>query len=113
MITKDITKDLKELKINGENIDFSEASVRLIENTTKVSVNITESNNVIDWVWEVTVKVHYQSGFNKREAIEVCMVTKDNEIFEGNAILDFVVIEMSSDMYVEELFINGIGIGTL
>ncbi|MGM1447554.1 hypothetical protein ACS2BO_27295 [Bacillus cereus group sp. BceL305] len=109
MITKAITKNLKELKINGENIDFSEASVRLIENTVKVPVNVTESTNVIEWGWGMAVKVHYQSNLNPGQTFDVRMVTKNDELFEGNAILNSVAIENSSDIHVEEIFFNGTG----
>ncbi|PER25423.1 hypothetical protein [Bacillus cereus] len=108
MITKDITKDLKELKINGENIDFLEAFARLMENTTKAQVNFTESINVIEWIWGVVVKVNYHSDFDTRETLDVRMVTKDDEIIEGEAILDSIAIDSSNDMHIEELFLKGV-----
>lgn len=108
MITKEITKNLKELKINGEEIIFSEAEVSLIENTRKEWINATESMDIIEWEWRVLATSHKQNGFEMRVPVDVIAVTqKDNEVFEGKIILESMETEACSDLYKEELCFIG------
>lgn len=112
VITKEITKNLKELKINGEEIIFSEAEVKLIESTRKERINATESINIIEWDWNISTTSHKQNGFERGLPVDVIAVTqKDDEVFKGKIILESMGIESSSDLYKEEL--NFIGVSKL
>lgn len=111
MITKDITKNLKELKINGEEIDFFEAEVRLIENTRKERINATESIDITEWTWKVLVTSYEENGFEMGTPVDVVAVTEEDKSIEGTIILENMETESSSDLYKEEL--NFIGVSKL
>ncbi|MFK4417090.1 hypothetical protein ABH961_005679 [Bacillus sp. RC251] len=109
MITKDITKNIKGLKINGEDISFSEASVRLIENTRKERISATESMDVIEWDWKVSATSYKENGFEMGVPVDVIAVTqKDNEVFKGKIILENMETEACSDLYKEALHFIGV-----
>ncbi|PFD98909.1 hypothetical protein CN288_20265 [Bacillus sp. AFS023182] len=109
MITKDITKDLKELKINGEEIDFTDASVRLLENTRKEWVNAIESIDVIEWEWQVSVTSYKQNGFEMGVPVDVVAVIKeDDKLIKGTIVLENMETEACSDLYKEELHFIGV-----
>lgn len=111
MITKDIIKKLKELKVNGENIDFSDASIRLIENKKKEWINATESIDITEWTWKVLVTSYEENGFEMGTPVDVVAVTEEDKSIEGTIILENMETESSSDLYKEEL--NFIGVSKL
>ncbi|PEY32710.1 hypothetical protein CN354_20755 [Bacillus cereus] len=112
MITKDITKKLKELKVNGENIDFSDASIRLIENKKKEWINATESIDITEWAWKVLVTSYEENGFEMGIPFDVvAVIEEDDKSIEGTIILDNMETESCSDLYTEEL--NFIGVSKL
>ena len=111
MITKDIIKKLKELKVNGENIDFSDASIRLIENKKKEWINATESIDITEWTWKVLVTSYEENGFEMGTPVDVVAVTAEDKSIEGTIILENMETESSSDLYKEEL--NFIGVSKL
>lgn len=111
MVTKDIIKKIKELKVNGEKIDFSDASIRLIENKTKEWINATESIDITEWIWKVLVTSHKENGFEMGVPVDVAAMTEEDKLIEGTMILENMETESGSDLYKEEL--NFIGVSKL
>lgn len=109
LVTKDITKKLKELKVNGANIDFSDAFVRLIENTKKEWINATESIDITEWTWGMLVTSREKNGFEMGVPVDVvAIIEEDDKSIQGTIILENMETESSSDLYKEELRFIGV-----